>query len=138
MNKVFLTGKMGKDAELKQVKDFIICNVTIATSENVKKGDKWEKQTEWHNITIFGKRGEYIANNATKGTTLAIIGKIKTETWEKNGEKKSKVVIIADEVEIMAGKAVNETKESTFNKELKEKGVKLAADENIPDDDLPF
>lgn len=141
MNKVILTGKLGRDPEIKVTKnDAIVCNLTLATSENVKKGDVWKKQTEWHNIVLFGKRGEYIANNAGKGSTVSVIGKIKTETWEKNGEKKSKVVIIADDIELLAGKLASETKESAFNAELKKEGVKLEADENdnLEDDSLPF
>jgi single-strand DNA-binding protein len=108
MNKVFLSGKIGRDPEIKQTNSGLaICNFSLATSESVKKGDKWEKETEWHNVVVFGGRGEYIYNNATKGSGIVLTGRIKTETWEKNGEKKSKVVIIAEDIDITSAR--NET-----------------------------
>ena len=141
MNKVFLSGKLGREPEIKQTSlGILICNLAVATSENVKKGDKWEKETEWHNAVVFGGRGEFIAKSAQKGSGIVLTGRIKTEKWEKNGEKKNKVVIIADEIEIVSGWAEKkETAEGSFNKELEKENVRLSADQEInSDDDLPF
>jgi single-strand DNA-binding protein len=133
MNKVFLSGKIGRDPEIKQTNSGLaICNFSLATSESVKKGDKWEKETEWHNVVVFGGRGEYIYNNAAKGSGIVLTGRIKTETWEKNGEKKSKVVIIAEDIDITSAR--NEKPE--INNSEKPKTTNQPQPED--DSDLPF
>jgi len=60
-----------------------MCNLSIATSESVKNGDNWEKKTEWHNVTIWGKRAEYAAK-ARKGDYVSVTGELRI--GEYNGK----------------------------------------------------
>ena len=133
MNNVMLSGKIGRDPEFSMSKSGIaICKLTLATSESVKKDNGWERLTEWHNIVIFGGRGEYIAKSCIKGDFLVVMGRIRTETWEKNGEKKSRVVIIADEVDF-SPKAKNDKPKSDFQKEYEAaKNIEEKEDEDLP------
>ncbi|WP_410175267.1 single-stranded DNA-binding protein, partial [Pantoea ananatis] len=53
--KVLLLGRIGKDPELKQVKDSYVCNFSMATTESYKdKSGNRVDQTEWHNIQFWG------------------------------------------------------------------------------------
>ncbi len=128
-----LSGKIGRDPEFSISKNgTAICKLTLATNESVKKGNEWERLTEWHNIVIFGGRGEYIAKNCLKGDFLAVMGRIRTETWEKNGEKKSRVVIIADEVDF-SPKTKNDKPKSDFQEEYEAaKNIEEKDDEDLP------
>lgn len=89
VNKVILLGRVGKQPEIKQVGDNKVANFSLATSEKFKdkKGDKVEN-TEWHNVVFWGKQAELIEQYVGKGDELYIEGSIKTETYEKDGEKR--------------------------------------------------
>ena len=102
MNKVILCGNLGKDVE-------VIGNalkLSVATTSNIKKGDAWEKKTEWHNVVIT-KRSEWLEENLTKGAKVLIDGKL---TYSKKDDKYytniiGNVTVIGAE----AKKAVKET-----------------------------
>ncbi len=94
VNKVILLGRVGKQPEIKQVGENKVANFSLATSEkfNDKNGNKVEN-TEWHNIVFWGKQAELIERYVNKGDELYIEGSIKTETYEKDGEKRYTVKI---------------------------------------------
>lgn len=84
INRVILSGRLGKDPELKTVGDKMVCNVSLATSE--KRKDK--EVTEWHNCVFWGKAAEVMQKYAQKGTHILIEGKQQTRSYEdKNGVK---------------------------------------------------
>ncbi len=89
VNKVILLGRVGKQPEIKQVGDNKVANFSLATSEKFKdkNGNKVEN-TEWHNVVFWGKQAELIEQYVGKGDELYIEGSIKTETYEKDGEKR--------------------------------------------------
>jgi len=94
VNKVILLGRVGKQPEIKQVGDNKVANFSLATSEKFKdkNGNKVD-QTEWHNVVFWGKQAELIEQYVNKGDELYIEGSIKTETYEKDGEKRYAVKI---------------------------------------------
>ena len=97
INKVILIGNCGKDAESTFTPSGLqIAKFSIATSESFKKGEEWEEKTEWHNITMFGKSAEYVADKIKKGYQVYVEGKISTSSWEdESGCKKYRTDIIA-------------------------------------------
>lgn len=102
MNKVIIVGTLGKNPEVKFLESGkAMCNLSIATSESVKNGDNWEKKTEWHNVTIWGKRAESAAQYLSKGCKVSVEGKLQTRSWEKDGKKQYKLEVIASEVEFL-------------------------------------
>lgn len=102
MNKVILIGHIGQDASIKEIGSATITEFTLATSKMVKKNDAWESVTEWHNVKAFktGKLSDYLK----KGQQVGIEGEIKTETWEKDGQKKYKTIIVANSIELIGNK----------------------------------
>jgi len=94
VNKVILLGRVGKEPEIRQVGDNKVANFSIATSEKFKDkaGNKVEN-TEWHNVVFWGKQAELIEQYVHEGDELYIEGSIKTETYEKDGEKRYAVKI---------------------------------------------
>lgn len=103
MNKVILCGNIGKEPELKHVgeNNTALIQFSLATSEWDAK--KKESISEWHNIVAWSKMAENVAKHCTKGTTICVSGKIKTETYDKDGEKRYSTKIIADQIEFIKG-----------------------------------
>lgn len=103
VNKVILVGNLGRDPEIRFSPGGVaVGNFSIATTESYKnkEGERVE-HTEWHNITVFGKLAEICGEYLAKGKQVYLEGKIKTEEWEKDGEKKSRKVIVCYQMQML-------------------------------------
>jgi len=103
MNLTILSGNVGSVPDVVNLDNGTkIASFSLATNENYKdKSGNWIEHTEWHNIKCFG----YVAEKAAKiekGAKVLISGKLKTESWENDGQKKYKTVVIADKLEMTA------------------------------------
>ncbi|MDA8273058.1 MAG: single-stranded DNA-binding protein [Deltaproteobacteria bacterium] len=107
LNKVLLIGNLGKDPELRYTPDGLaILRFSIATTEyfNDKSGSKQERTT-WHNIVVFGKMGQSIANYLNKGKQVFIEGKINNRSYDdKEGNKKYITEIVATNIVLLGAK----------------------------------
>ena len=104
LNRVLLLGNLGADPELRVTPGGqAVLKLRLATTESyLDRSNTRQERTEWHRITIWGKRGEALAKILTKGDRLFIEGRIQTSSYEKNGEKRYSTDIIANNV-ILAG-----------------------------------
>jgi single-strand DNA-binding protein len=105
LNKVMLLGNLGQDPELRLTQGGqALLKLRIATTESYqdKSGQRQEK-TEWHSVTLWGKRAEALAKFLTKGTTVFVEGSLRTDSYEKNGEKRYQTVVNASNI-ILAGR----------------------------------
>jgi single-strand DNA-binding protein len=73
----------------------------VANNESRKKGENWEDETSYFDITVWGKPAESLKAKIRKGLLVAVSGRLKQDRWEKDGQKKSKVYINADSVQIL-------------------------------------
>jgi single-strand DNA-binding protein len=97
MNKVILSGKIGKDVQFREGK-VNVAGFSFATTEYVKNGENFTEETEWHTIKVFGKLADK-AKAYGKGDYLEIEGKIKTNKYKnKDGVEVVVKEIIADRV----------------------------------------
>lgn len=101
MNVALITGRLGKDPEIRNTETVKIASFPVATSKKWKdkSGQKQEKTT-WHNIVIFGKLSDVAENYLKKGDMVSIVGEINTDEYEKNGEKRYSTKIIANQLEM--------------------------------------
>ncbi len=104
INKAIISGNIGQDPEIRQTQSgTAILSFSVAVNERVKDADgNWSDRANWVRCTLFGKRAESIANYLTKGTKVAIEGKLRWSQWEADGQKRSKVEVIVDEIEFMS------------------------------------
>ncbi len=108
VNKVFLIGNLGRDPETRYMPNGdAVCNFSIATSEQWTDKQSGEKKeaTEWHNIVAFRKLAEICGQYLTKGSSVYIEGRIKTEKWQdKAGNDRYTTKIYADNMKMLGGK----------------------------------
>ncbi len=104
LNKVLLLGNLGADPELRVTPGGqAVLKLRLATTESyLDRSNTRQERTEWHRITIWGKRGEALAKFLGKGDRIFIEGSIRTSSYEKNGEKRYSTDIVANNV-ILAG-----------------------------------
>ncbi len=97
LNRVMLLGNLGADPELKLTQGGqAVLKLRLATTETyLDKSNQKQERTEWHRVTIWGRRGEALGKFLKKGDLLFIEGRIQTSSYEKNGEKRYSTDIIA-------------------------------------------
>jgi single-strand DNA-binding protein len=107
LNKVMLIGNLGKDPELRYTPDGLaILKFSIATSEyfNDKSGNKTEKTT-WHNIVLFGKIAQTLANYLNKGKQVFVEGRINNRSYDKQDGTKGYISeVIANNIILLGAK----------------------------------
>lgn len=106
LNKVFLLGRLGKDPEVSYTPNGdAVSKFSVATSKKWKgKDGKPGESTEWHNCTAWGKLAEICGEYLRKGSQVHIEGELKTNMWEKDGEKKYRTEIIVKDLIMLGGK----------------------------------
>lgn len=106
INSVVLVGRITKDVGSDERSFSYIGNgtakavVNIAVNRGVKKGDKWEDEASFFDVVIWGKTAENLKPRLTKGTQITVSGYLKQDRWEKDGQKQSRIQVVADMVEI--------------------------------------
>ena len=105
LNKVMLLGNLGADPELKMTQGGqAVLKLRLATTETyLDKNQTRQERTEWHSVTMWGKRGEALSKFLTKGERIFVEGSLRTSSYEKNGEKRYSTEINATNI-ILAGR----------------------------------
>lgn len=78
-------------------------NLSIAVNRSEKRGGEWADKVSFFDVTVWGKTAENIKPYLHKGKQIAVDGYLDQQRWEKDGQKFSKVVIIADSVQLLGG-----------------------------------
>jgi len=103
-NRVQLIGHVGQKPEIKNLESGRVANFTIATNENYTnaKGEKVE-QTEWHRVSAWGKTVDIIEKFLTKGTHVALEGKLTHRSYDdKDGNKRYITEVVANELVLLS------------------------------------
>jgi single-strand DNA-binding protein len=97
LNRVMLLGNLGADPELKVTQGGqAVLKLRLATTETyVDKSSQKQERTEWHRVTVWGRRGEALGKFLKKGDLVFVEGRLQTSSYERNGEKRYSTDIIA-------------------------------------------
>ncbi|MDR1359018.1 MAG: single-stranded DNA-binding protein [Coriobacteriales bacterium] len=107
INKVILTGNLTRDSELRALPSgSSVLAFGIAVNDrrkNSSTGD-WEDVPNYINCSMFGTRAEGLHKYLLKGTKVGIDGKLRWSSWEKDGQKHSKVDVTVDNLEFLSSR----------------------------------
>jgi single-strand DNA-binding protein len=105
LNRVMLLGNLGADPELRVTAGGqAVLKLRIATTESyLDRNNTRQEKTEWHSVTMWGKRGEALAKILTKGDRIFVEGGLRTSSYEKDGEKRYRTEVNATNV-ILGGR----------------------------------
>ena len=136
MNKVQLIGRLTKDPELRYTKNNIaVANYSIAVNDGY--GEK--QQTQFINISTWGRSGEFVSKYFKKGQAIALVGRLRSNNYEdSNGNKRYTVEVITEDIEFVGSK--NEKQNGQDEEIEKEQSISSEYQSNLmlTDDDLPF
>src|SRR5262249_60556464 len=90
LNRVMLLGNLGADPELRFTQGgSAVLNMRIATTESYLDKDKVRRErTDWHNVVVWGKRGEALAKILSKGSSLFVEGRLQTSSYDDRAGSK--------------------------------------------------
>ena len=104
INRVVISGNLTRDPELRQTAGGIpVLGFSVAVNDRRKNQstDEWEDYPNFVDCTLFGARAASVAKFLGKGAKVAIEGKLRWSQWEKDGQKRSKLEVIVDELDFM-------------------------------------
>lgn len=105
MNKVILSGRLGKEPDIKYTPDGkAVASFSLATTKKFNKDGNKNERTEWHNITAWEKLAEICGQYLKKGSKILCEGEINYQEWEKDGQKHWKTVITISNMEMLDSK----------------------------------
>lgn len=115
-NIVMLVGRLTRDIEVTYTTNgFAIGKISLACNSSKKVNDRWEEESNFFDVTMYGKQTENIQQYLRKGQQIAVSGSLHQDRWEKDGQKYSKVKINANTVQLLGGNNSNRNQNSSNN-----------------------
>lgn len=105
INHVVISGNLTRDAELRATTSGTqVLSFDIAVNERFRdpQTDEWKDRPNYVSCTMFGTRAESVSRYIRKGSKVAISGKLRYSSWEKDGQKRSKLEVIVNDIEFMS------------------------------------
>ncbi len=105
INRVIISGNLTRDPELRSTAGGLpVLGFGVAVNDRRKNQQtgEWEDYPNFVDCTMFGTRAQSISNFLHKGSKVAIEGKLRWSQWEREGQKRSKIEVIVDEIEFMS------------------------------------
>ena len=100
LNKAIVIGNLTRDPELRSLPSGIkVCSFSLATNRVWKdKNGAKQESSDYHNVVVFGRQAETVAQYMKKGNSMLVEGRMQTRSWDdkSTGEKKYRTEIIAD------------------------------------------
>lgn len=103
VNKVFLIGNVGR-IETRSTRTGSVVSASLATTSSYKDKDGTQvEQTEWHNLSFFGKLADIASRYITKGSQIYIEGALRTEKWQDKttGQDRFKTGVVVRELKLL-------------------------------------
>ncbi len=151
-NQVILMGNLTRDPELRQTPNGQnVCSFSLALNRSYKGADgNWQEATDYIDVVAWGPLGERVAQYLSKGRPCLVNGRLQSRSWEQEGQKRSKVEVVAQDVTFLGGPGGGEGSNSGGSSSEGAASSKPAAkkkddvviedigDEPINLDDIPF
>ena len=145
INRVIISGNLTRDPELRSTASGLpVLGFGVAVNDRRKNQQtgEWEDYPNFIDCTMFGARAESLSRYLGKGTKVAIEGKLRWSQWEREGQKRSKIEVIVDELEFMTsrdgGQAAPRMQVAPAQSYAPAPAAAPAIDTSVYDDDIPF
>lgn len=141
MNMVGLTGNLTRDPEMRTTPGGTeVLSFGVAWNDrkrNAQTGE-WEDVPGFIDCVLFGSRANFLSTALHKGSKVAISGKLKYSSWERDGVKRSKIEIIAEDVTFMTPKQDGQQAPQQHQPTQSVPAPRPAASTDVYDEDIPF
>ena len=153
-NQVILMGNLTRDPELRQTpngQNVVSFSLALNRSYNDSSGE-WQEVTDYVDCVAWAALAERVAQYLSKGRRAMVVGRLQSRSWEQDGQKRSKVEVLANDVTFLDSRGGGESSGGDYDqspkpaskpapsKKAKEDDVVIEdiGDEPINLDDIPF
>ncbi len=151
VNQVILLGNLTRDPELRQTPSGqSVCSFSLALNRSYKdQAGEWQEATDYIDVVAWGPLGERVSQYLSKGRRALVQGRLQSRSWEQDGNKRSKVEVLANDVTFLDGRdgggeggdaapAPRASSSSSSSSKKKDEVIEDIGDEPINLDDIPF
>ena len=150
LNKAIVIGNLTRDPEIRSLPSGIkVCSFSLATNRVWKdKNNARQESTDYHNVVVFGRQAETVAQYMKKGSSILVEGRMQTRSWDDKttGEKKYRTEIVADRTQFgpkSGGSNASPMQNSDSGKSAGKKDAEEIdtieyPEEDINPEDIPF
>jgi single-strand DNA-binding protein len=125
LNRVMLSGRLVADPELKYLPSgTAVTNLRLASNRSFTSNGERRDEALFVDVEVYGKAGEALTQHKAKGDFLLVDGRLRQHTWERDGQRHSRLAVVADQV--------------SFGPNTKGVAGATPAAEGEDKDDLPF
>jgi len=147
-NRVILVGNLTRDIELRYTPGgMAVTDMGLAVNDRRKnQAGEWIDETTFLDVTLWGRQAEIANEYLSKGSPILIEGRLKLDTWEQDGQKRSKLRVVGERMQMLGGKAGSGGggggggggRSSRANSDFSDSSVGGSHDDMHSDDDIPF
>lgn len=132
INQVAITGRVATDPELRATSSGTqVLTFRVAVNERARSADgNWEDRASFVGCVCFGRQCDWLSRELAKGTPIAGSGRLHQTTWEQNGERRSRLEVILEDVRRLAAREAPAASQA-------QEAVPTGAPD-VYDDDIPF
>lgn len=135
-NRVILIGNVTRDIECKYLQSgTAVAEMGMAVNDKVKKGDQWIDEVTYVDVTLWGRTAEVAGEYLAKGSPVFIEGRLKLDSWEKDGKKNYKMRVVAEKMQMLGSKRGDESsqvRDDDYGQAPAQKAAAPADDQDIP------
>ena len=125
INRVTISGNIGQEPELRTTASGMhVLSFSMCVNSRVKRNGEWTDKPNWVDVKVFGQRAESLTRYLEKGSHVTVAGRINQSTWERDGQKRSKLEVICEDIDFSGGKRQENQAEDD--------------DAGMYDEDIPF
>jgi single-strand DNA-binding protein len=145
INHVVLVGRLTRDAELKYTANGqAVCKFSIAVNRRRKNGDQWIDEANFFDVVLWGRQGESLNQYLVKGKMVGVDGELRQDRWEQDGQNRSKVEIVAANLQLLGGgpgggaSGGTQGRSETYGERAPKEGPPSGGGDDGFADDIPF
>jgi single-strand DNA-binding protein len=104
-NRVVLVGNLTRDVELRFTpQGTAVTDISLAVNERVKRNEQWVEEVNFFDVTLWARTAEVAGEYLSKGSSILIEGRLKLDRWEQEGQKRSKIKIVGEKMQMLGGR----------------------------------
>lgn len=108
INRVIISGNLTREPDLRCTQsgmDVLGFGVAVNDRRRNPQTNEWEDYPNFVDCTMFGNRARSVSQYLSKGSKVAIEGKLRWSQWERDGQKRSKLEVVVDDIEFTSGRS---------------------------------
>jgi len=145
-NRVILVGNLTRDPELRYIPSgTAVTEIGLAVNDRRKTSSgEWVEETTFVDVTLWARTAEVASEYLSKGSPVLIEGRLKLDTWEKDGQKRSKLKVIGERMQMLGARGGGEAgpraarQDSPYSQPASPQEDSAGPPSSSPESDLPF